>query len=217
MNNQAIRNTIDIADYFDQLDEAAQAVVKEFARQFVDADYNVEDIECRRRDGFIPHSWNRGGIEAHRHEDLGYFWGGGYSVGVKAAQKVIDKWTDIALKDAKESFIEKYAEVLSDLEVPNDKVDFHGLRELGHIQLSEEFGEYENEHLYGEYSSTLHTVRILYNGDNKWTVAVLHRISDAPYHRTCDGFKEWKFTASTVKQLTSKLNGLKAKIEKAFV
>lgn len=30
----------------------------------------IEALECRRRDGFIPHSWNKGGLQALAHYDM---------------------------------------------------------------------------------------------------------------------------------------------------
>lgn len=207
-------------EYFDELPQDMQDVAREFLNECsteVINDEKIEDIECRSRSGFIPYDWNRGGLTLCKYRDLGYFWSGGYSVGIPEAQASIEKWTEQALKDAKEAFIEKYAEELSDLEIKNDDVDYHTLEDKGLSSLANEFSEYEMEHMSGDYSSTQHTIRVLYSGNGEFNVEVFHSISDAPYHRGSDGSKRWTFDAFTAKQLKNELDKIKKEVADSYL
>lgn len=212
MKAKVIQYRKEMPEYFDQLPANMQSVTREFLEDVMTSSSHheaIEDIECRSRSGFIPYDWNRGGLELREYRDLGYFWGGGYSVGIPEAQMKIDFYVNEALNDAKRSFIDKYAEELSDLELTHDEIEYSTLEDKGLHSLANDFCEYEQEHLQGEYNSTQHTIRVLYSGQGQFNVEVFHSISDAPYHRSCDGTKRWEFNAFNALQLKTELEKIK--------
>lgn len=217
MSAKVIQYRRQMPEYFDQLPTEMQSVAREFLAQFAEYEPGIEDIECRRRDGFIPYSWNRGGLQLYEYRDLNYFWGGGYSVGIPKAQVRIDFYVNEALNDAKKAFIERYAEELSDLELTHDEINYHNLEDKGLHELANEFCKYEQEFTQGEYNGTRHSIRVLYSGEGEFNVEVFHSVSDAPYHRSCDGSKRWEFNAFNALQLKHELEKIKSEVVDSYL
>lgn len=131
--------------YLDQLPEF-EKIVRDFINSlepnFSEA-YNepkAEALECRRRDGFIPHSHNFGGFDRQWFTDLGLIWSTGYEVG-SVTQELADKHQ----QEAAQTFI-KYDASAEDKAIlaslPEDKRNYHYLCELGHGELAERLDEY---------------------------------------------------------------------------
>jgi hypothetical protein len=192
------------ADYFDQLPQVTQDVVKNWLEDTFGGE--TEELECRSRSGFIPHSWNRGGLHVTTFKSLYDFHIGDplYTVLLdKGVEKKVQARIDSLLEDAKEAFLEKYAETLSDLGVKNEDVNYHGI-EKASFQLAEEFASYELEFLEQyDGARTFHEARVMYDGEGTFTVDIMFEFDDAPYHRGYDQVKTFEIETLDPKKLAA--------------
>lgn len=135
----------------------------------------IHNLECRRRDGFIPYSSNKGGIEIAGYTDIRMFMGSGYSFGSEKVNELINEY-----------YNNTYEEVLKDYKTDNNlPLD---------IELNDEhlnyFDEILDEKTSGEYSS----IQVEYQGrylgyeDGKHSISlnVFLSVADAPYFRRSD-------------------------------
>jgi hypothetical protein len=214
--------------YFDELPEEMQLVVADFleAVKVHNEEFmytgdrirfdDLDEVECRRRDGFIPHDYNKGGLQLNGWLSLYDFYFGEFHLGGKAG-KVIKQMSDISLKMARETFIEQNSASMTKFNLKEKDIDYHKLYEKGLSALAERWSEYEMENLNSDQESTLHQVRVMYDGQGTFAIDVMHRISDAPYHRTCDAFKEFKVKANDVDSLVKGLAKVYDKVIKAYL
>jgi hypothetical protein len=190
--------------------------------------YTVENIECRSRSGFIPHSHNRGGVDVQGYTDLNGIQGSGYFPRNKDAADKIQGLIDSSLQYAAESFFEKHQAVFEKYNLTVADAYYHRIEEIENSPnpdfegLTNEIQDYENEHLSGDYSSVMYQIRVMYHGKDASGVHSLSvfasiSASDAPYHRSSDVVSEQLITWKTGKGLKTKLaKALRKACEGAF-
>lgn len=217
--------------YFEDLKNTTKEIVKDAILKVAQErrgpdcwksdDDALESIECKSRDGFIPHFFNKGGFDYNNFTDLHAYSGGGYSCKHKEAAAEIERQIQYGLDSAIENFRKNNDLKLNQLGITKEQTDYHTLHELGHHELAEELSSYENENLSGE-SSIMHSFRFIYHGKNDdgiHSASVSAAINtEGPYHRShiawapsvfCEGSSEvviqWRNNAE-----------LKRKLEVAF-
>jgi hypothetical protein len=221
-----VKKQVTQSEYFDGLPQSTQDIVRDAIlgcasnKQGPDCykldEDAIELIECHSRSGFIPHSWNKGGLDYNNFTDLMGYWGGGYSVTHKAAQKEIERQIDYSLECALESFKDSHSEEIKG--IPADKLNYHDLYEMGLGNLAEKLSTCESESLSDEQSSIMHSIRFMFHGvddDGNYSASVSCAVNtEGPYHRQsiswapaifCEGASEVEITWKTDKQLKTKL------------
>ena len=88
-------NEIDATDLADFMKQQLETIAHDTM--------NVEPIECRRRDGFIPFSHNNGGYRCHSWESIH----SGY------ASDAIEKWLERDREDCFETFLKNHTDLKS--------------------------------------------------------------------------------------------------------
>ena len=227
-NTQLIR--YDNQGYFEDLPQSTQDIVREAILEcasnkrgpycYKSDEDAIDSIECHSRDGFSPHSWNKGGIEYNNFTDLMSYFGGGYSVSHTETNAEIERQIEYSLECANESFRDNHLLELQD--IPQAKRNYHDLYELGLGSLAEKLSEYESESLCDDQSSIMHSIRFMYHGvDSKGihSASVSCAVNtEGPYHRQhiswapgvfCEGAHEVEITWRND-------NGLKTKLTKAL-
>lgn len=239
--NRALKFSLDNeTGYFDSLPQSTQDLIRE---AILDAAQNrrgpegwksddecLEDIECRRRDGFIPFSHNRGGLVYQNFSDLMAYWGGGYSVAHSGADAQIQRQIESSLNYAKESILEKHGEALKAKGITPDNLNYHSLYDTEDEDLqriAEYLSKAEHDNLSGDDSSIMHEFRVMYHGleDGEHRASVSAAVNtEGPYHRShiswapnvfCEGSKEVEITWKTEKQLKARLTKALAEVSKA--
>lgn len=148
---------------------------------------HVEELEFESRDGFIPYSHNRGGVDLFDMTDIGSLIGSGEHYHLNIRDMVDDRYNELYEEIAKEH---------TDTE-------------------SDEFYNAVSDAAGNEYEGIAWRVRIMYNGDNKLTIFAGFD-DEAPYfrwYRKCDFEKVIKFKNKT--DLKQKLKAIKSKVEKS--
>lgn len=176
----------------------------------------IKALECRSRDGFIAASDNCGGYQFNNFTTLGYIEGTGSRFASKEACEQIQKQTDQGYKYALEAFKENNADAIKG--IPEDKLNYHDLYELGHGKLAEELSNYEQENLSGDEDTIMINLRILYAGidDNGVHTAFVSAAVnwEGPYHRShiswmpgfkCEATKEVEVTFKNLREAKTKL------------
>ena len=166
------------------------ATLKSFASDLGYSKDRISQLECRRRDGFIPHSHNLGGIEcvAFRDQYTAQINGTGF----ENADKTLDKY--------RQYNVEYF---LADNEsVPKNESDWSTAQQ-------DQFDEYcQND----TESDVLYSLDIMYTGVERGIHTVNVRacvcVKDAPYHRQYDDLIETEITFKTISGLETKLNKL---------
>lgn len=225
-----IRNVKELGGYFDELPKATQALVKQIMTEIfenevpgdtygADGSYRVDELECRSRDGFIPFSHNKGGLNVSGFTDLSGIWGSGYYPSNSKSKDRIETLVESSLQDATKAFFNKHEETLAKFKIERvSQVDYHTLSDSEHQELkdlAEELSEFENEYLQGDSSTVMYSIRIMYHGRDSRGVhsasisAALN--TEAPYHRSKydDNTKEVEIT-------WMKSTALKTKLTKAL-
>lgn len=180
--------------------------------------FSIDEIECERRDGFIPHSFNKGGIEIKGFSDLFAVWGSGYYPKNKKSLKAIEKTIYYSLDCAKESFFEHNKEILNKYKLSLDDINYHDLKDSKYDEiksLAEKYSEYEDKNLQGDYSTIMYSIRFMYHGkDSKGihTASISAAINtEAPYHR-----QHYDDNSKEIEISWRKESGLKTKLIKAL-
>lgn len=145
--------------------EAIEDQESEFCR------HDVEPIECRRRDGFIPHSHNQGGYSVHILKPLSVVNEDEYQKSrdhhaehVKSDHPEMDVESD----DFQDLVYDSMAESQDDICYLEARVMFNGIDDEG----------------------TYHA-----------TLEMIYRTSDAPYFRYADSYEDFKMEWKTAEEL----------------
>lgn len=151
----------------------------------------VGEFECRRRDGFIPYSSNKGGMRGYHYGDQlqYYFDNTGFENFDKECEKTYDYIIDCFLDDAKITR-EEYEKGID-----NNDENMLNLRE-------------EAEQSFREYESTYFETMLKIEDDNTLYVCFTLSASDAPYHRGYDDIIEYEIKFNSVDELKEKLYNL---------
>lgn len=230
----------DATGYFEELPKGTQEIINELCLETFEtagetwAGPNVESIECKRRDGFIPSSANHGGIMIRGFTDLAHFDSTGEQVAHEGARAEIERQIKYSLECAMEGFKEKYGDELKALGVTDDQINYHDLYELEtktknkrFSSLAEELSQYEHENMNDDQSSIMYEVRFMYHGkeDGKHVASVSCAVNtEGPYHRSsiswapgvfCEGTKETEIEWSNQTELKKVLKKALAETSKA--
>ena len=143
-------------------------------------DDRINPIECRSRDGFIPHSHNHGGINGVCFTSNSGLRGGGYDYG----DGIIQKWDDIINKMYHDDHPGKLR-FLNQFWARKRKTSALMDRVLDHY--------YEYIDGDSDYDSTMFEVRFMVLEDGSVNVGVFGCTSDAPYFRGSDYNKSENF------------------------
>lgn len=167
-------------------DEIVEAL-KEFANDLGYSSDRINSLECRSRDGFIPHIHNYGGIECIAF-GLPYSLPNGCT-GFPNADATIEKYSQMNRDD--------YAEQI-------------GVKEDDwNEEQREEFYEYESS---DDEASILYSLDIMHTGIDKGIHSLNLRfcvcVKDMPYHRKYDDKIEIDLSFKTINGLKGKLNKL---------
>lgn len=230
---------IQAVEYFEQLPDDVRDLVRNMVADTIEqvdgwksTDETLSDVECHARSGFMPHSFNRGGIEANQFTDLAALESRGYSVSHKGAQKAIESSMECGRTYARESFYESNTEELNALGIKSPKskkLEYHALYDMGQGRLAEELDQCVQENLSDDSSSIMFSVRFMYHGteDGIHSASVSCAVNtEGPYHRQsipwapdvfCEGAKEVEIKWTTLAQLKRELSkALKLTSEKVF-
>lgn len=201
-------------EYFDDLNKNTQDLIKDLIIQHSESiepcgwkplEDCIESLECKRRDGFIPFSHNKGGLLFRNFSTLMDYYGGGIEPKNKDAALQIQKQIEISVNLAKEEFTEKHKSTDFDLEDDN-------------------YFNLLHEYLADDSSSIMHEIRFMYHGikNKKHSASVSVALNtEAPYHRSsiawapevfCEAAEEIEITWTNDKDLKTKLNKVLKKL-----
>lgn len=228
--------------YFDALPKSIQKIVKDLILDaaenrngpegWISDEEAIEKVECYARPGFIPHSFNKGGLEYRNFTDLMSYWGGGHHVAHKDADKEIERQIEYNFQALREDTFEKFNELLTSKGLKESDCKYHTIQELvdkGDLELKNVLKYIEDnecEYLSGQDSSIMHSIRFMYHGkvDGVHYASVSAAINtEGPYHRShiswapdvfCEGAKEIEIKWTNQKELKVKLKKALAKVTK---
>jgi hypothetical protein len=130
-------------------DKIKAVITEEFS------DFNIEDVECESRDGFIP--FTDGGVTATRFVHLSSLWISGRRFGVKAVDKELDDRINSLLNGARAEFDRQYPECKG--------LSYNQLYLSGRKVEAEELSEFESA-WFDDESVMLEFGVYLYNSGN---------------------------------------------------
>lgn len=225
--------------YFNSLSTATQDIVKQTLfrayenvepQGYKDDESCLESIECERRDGFIPNSYNHGGLIYRNFTDLMEYFGSGFKVFHEEVAEDIQKQIDYAFETIRQDIFEDHKNLCLRNNIDVDNCDYWSLQQfvetsnnLTHEEKKElnqmlnDIQEMESERLSGDDSSIMHELRFMYHGKENGlhSASVSAAINtEAPYHRSsiswakdvfCEGSNEVEIAWKTDKELKSKL------------
>lgn len=170
----------------------------------------LEEIECRGRDGFIPHSHNRGGFDLQYLSEVSTCHGGCIGPNLTG----IDRDVQLAYEYAKEWFHDKYPDILV------SDIDYGTLYGKGLGNLAEELSEAEHENMN---TPVWWGVRCMYEGADETgthTLVVYASGNVCEYHDAFQNGSEtlgqWELRFKTASGLRRQLERLTSKVTKAF-
>lgn len=161
---------------------------------------SIYKLECRSRDGFIPHSWNHGGYGADGFTRLDSPIGSGMMTGSKKVNDLINKYYDQREDEVLEGFLKE--KNLTELDTEDQ-------------ELMNEYWERLNDSFCSDYDA----INLNYQGRYLGYERGVHTISlnlfwsltDAPYHRSSDDDMEIviKFRSMDTKKFKKELEKAK--------
>lgn len=159
-------------------------VIKDFLSELNFNEDRIEAFECRRRDGFIPHSHNKGGLEGVTYRDE---YSCSQNTGFENADAVLAKYSDYNLENfAAENGLDKdkYSDWTDDQR--------------------EEFSQYEAE----SEDTVQFQARVMFTSETTANVDFYVSASDTPYHRQSDDKLELEIEFKTPAGLKRKLKSI---------
>lgn len=150
---------------------------------------SIEGFEFKRRDGFIPHSHNRGGFDLFTQTTVSRLMGSGEHFGT-----AIEQWTEDSWDEGRKHVKESSPELDPD---------------------SDEFYDATYSACSGDYDGIAWRVRVMYEGNGKLSVFAGYD-TDAPYYRFSGKFSslfEQTITFKTLSGLERQLQRMVKKLE----
>lgn len=101
---KSLKKQIESIGYYENLPKSTLNIIRQAllnaSKNIVPEGYKIsedcfEDLECHSRGGFIPNSYNKGGLVYKNFTTLMDYWGGGYQVSHKQANKEIKRLIDL--------------------------------------------------------------------------------------------------------------------------
>lgn len=168
--------SIELADKYTE-------VIKEFLSSLGFSDDRIEAFESRRRDGFIPHSHNLGGLEGicYRDQYISQIEGTGF----ENTDIILDKYQEQDLR----SWLEE-----------NNKPAEYEMTDSDYDSL--------DEYRQGDDSTVQFQARVMITSDTTANVDFYISASDTPYHRSSDDKLELEITFKTPAGMKRQLNKL---------
>jgi len=170
-----------------------QEAGEDISRKYETYSDSVEEVEHKSRDGFI--SSNDGGYQWKGFADTSSLMGSGRGHSMpKKAVAALEKDYEQNNQYALDAFKEEHAEEIAG--IPEDKLNYHDLYDMGKGDLAEKLSELENTHNSDEQSTFMFMVMVMFNagedgGEHSMTVqAVINW--EAPYHRNKSQFEDYK-------------------------
>jgi len=196
----------------------------------------IAEIECYSRDGFIPWSGNKGGIQIRGFCTLMDIFGGGYYPSHDKARAEIERQIELDLGYASEATFEKHKELLEKHNVTQKKATYVNIQKLvdkGKKELEPVLQtiQVEESNYLGDSdsSSIMYEIRFMYHGctNGIHSASVSAAVNtEGPYHRSsiswapnvfCEGAKEVEITWKNQGGLETKLKkALKTTISEVF-
>lgn len=176
-----------------KLDEVIREWLDGLSMPFEGWGLSVEAFEFRRRDGFIPHSHNRGGLDLFIQTTVSSLMGSGEHFGTAIEQWTEDSW-DAARKDLLEQAKERGETVDTD---------------------SDSFYDDTYSYCNDDYEGVAWRVRVMYEGNGRLTVYAGYD-TDAPYYRFSGEYShlfEQSITFKTLSGLKRQLERMTKKLE----
>lgn len=146
----------------------------------------IENLDCRRQDGFIPYSHNMGGISCVAYQDQESAYINSSGTGFANADATIERYRDMDIKNFEESFgvkYDKWSEVQQN-EFEESRTSDDQLNILYGLDI-----------MYKGFSNEMHSINL------RFTVCV----KDAPYHRQYDDLIDINLEFKHVESLKNKL------------
>jgi hypothetical protein len=157
--NHAIK--IENLEMNEQLADQYAEVIKDFLSSLEFSDDRIESLESRRRDSFIPHSYNCGGFEAIAYDSQ--FHAQFESTGFENTDKVLNKYYDYDLK--------------SWLEENNKPADY---------KMTQSDYESLDEYRQSDDATVQFQARVMMTSDTTASVDFYVSVINTPYHRSSD-------------------------------
>lgn len=136
------------------------------------------EMECRSRDGYIPHSWNQGGWRAYGYTVIDMVVGSGMFSGSDSFNDLIENYYVDELKECIKKFNEDH----------NTNYECYSDMNEDHQSIYE--SQYEQDWFCSDYNSISVEYQGRYlgyeNGIHTISLNVFLCASDAPYHRRSD-------------------------------
>jgi len=198
-----------IKDFLDDLDPSFPEAIEQ----------DIETIECRSRDGFIPHSHNCGGFDKQWWTDFSMIQGTGYEVVGYGTKEANDEYTEALETFFKYDLPDEYKSLVDSL--PSDKLNYHDLEDLGHTDLIEALEEYTDDWL--RHCMVWFGYRAMYEGIDSEGIHTLYIYSctnQSEYYGAfgngSDTIAEHEITFTTPLELKFKLNQIKEELESSL-
>jgi hypothetical protein len=183
----AYNKELDNVETVQGLNETLKEWLESLSMPFEVQTQSLENFEFRRRDGFIPHSHNRGGLDLIGITDISGLMGSGSHFGT-----AIESWVETSWDDTR-----------NDLIKDNPKMDHE----------SDEFFDLVYQSCSGDYDTVAWRVRVMYEGNGVLSIYAGYD-KDAPYFRWNDGVSfETQLTFKTISGLKRQLKALTKKVE----
>jgi hypothetical protein len=211
--------------------EGVTEAIDEVASKF-ESEPRVDAIEHKSRDGFM--AFTEGGYLGDFMTNLGYLSGTGVGIGDAETQAKLDGFIAQTYESALESFKEAHADEIKD--IPEDKLNYHDLYELGKGDLAERLSEIESDaqndwSIVGSIGVNYFAPDNTRNQSKKPEFYVYAVVNwETPYHRSGSAFRqntghsmetekvifEEDIVAETPEQLKAALTAALAKAKAAF-
>lgn len=182
-----MKHAIKIEDL--SIDQKYADAIVEVLRDFLtDLGYSkdrINELESRRRDGFIPFSHNKGGLEAVAFVDQESVRGMG-GTGFKNADATIEKYFEFDVEHFESEVFKARSETWT--EEQRDKF-------------------YESRH-EDDQATVLFSADLMLNSETELNVRLCVCVKDAPYHRQYDDKLEFDLEFESLAGLKRKLKAL---------
>lgn len=140
--------------------DAYVEVMREFLEELNFSSDRIESFECRRRDGYFPHSYNKGGLEGICYRDQ---YSACENTGFENTDTILGKYYDYYLKDWMEENKHPSTDSMNEADWEN-------------------FDEYRRE----SDDTVQFQARIMMTSETTANVDFFVSASDSPYHRSSD-------------------------------
>lgn len=191
--------------YLDEIKELNDIVENALIDVLTEGTLEVE--ESRRRDGFIPSSYNKGGFRKREFIPLSALEASGCRFNNQKADEKVEEFIEFNRKIARDNLIESHPELK---EMDKDEINYNDLYEKNLGKLAEELSNLEME--MASEDTIMREIRAMYYGvdeDGVHSMLIDAVINwESPYHRSGKNnevLKEETIEFKTAQELETKL------------